>query len=254
MRKRGRFISIAIFASLATIVGATLSWACTPATFGTPATPAAPPAPASPDSSAAPSASTGAPPAPPVAVGVNNLPSPALSNGTSGSGSTSGAQGRARTPSPAAAPRANGVAPQGAVAPSRVQGTTGAVANKNFAQRASGGTVGTTSRGGQPVFARSAASAKKKGKASGDARTAPSARSAAGDLWSGFKSGQRSSVFAAQSAAGQDGGVNGTVVAALALLGIGLTGIAGAAGFLALRGRRAKSRPTAGGNRTTTKM
>ena len=241
MRNRGRFISIAVFASLATIVGATLSWACTPATFGTPATPAAPPAPANTESVPTPSA-----PAAITAPAASN-PAPA-STGTSGSGSTSGAPARVRTP--VAAPRSNAVAPR-VVAPSTQQQRTGVVANRTFAQRASGGTVGTTtSRAGQPVFARSAAPAKKAAKAAGEARTAPSTRSAAGDLWSGFEPAERSSVLQA-SAAGQDEGVNGTAAAALAFLGIGLTGIAGAAAFLALRGRRAKSRSAVSSNGTT---
>ena len=142
-----------------------------------------------------------------------------------------------------------------AFVPSRTQQRSGAGAGvnsgtaANFAQRAEGGTVGTTSRGGQAVFA---SSAKKKAKAKGEARTSPSSRSAAGDLWSGFEPGQRASVFSAQaSAAGQDGGLSGTATAALALLGLGLTGAAGATGFLVLRGRRAKSRASADGSGTT---
>lgn len=253
MRNRRRYISVAIFASLATVVGATLSWACTPATFGTPATPAAPPTPAPPQA-ASPGAGgvTGnaTPPPAPVAVGVNSAEAPALS--TSGAGSASGAERGLKN---TATPRTNAPAPQGGFVPRRFAQRTGAVSNPgtataNFAQRAQGGTVGTTSRGGQAVFASSGA--KKKAAGSKDARTAPSSRSAAGDLWSGFKPGQRSSVFSAEaSAAGQDGGLSGTATAALAMLGLGLTGMAGAAGFLVVRGRRAKAQSTAGGSGTT---
>ena len=254
MRNRRRYISVAIFASLATVVGATLSWACTPSTFGTPATPAAPPTPSPPQATPGPGIGGGvggsATPAPaPVAVGVNTLESPALS--TSGAGSTSGAQGGTRN---TAAPRTNAPTAQQGFAPRRSAQRTGATANSgtataNFAQRAEGGTVGTTSRGGQAVFARSAP--KKKAKGSSESR-AVSSRSAAGDLWSGFKPGERSSVFSAQaSAAGQDGGLSGTATAALAMLGLGLAGAAGTTGFLVLRGRRSKSQAKAGGSGTT---
>jgi hypothetical protein len=149
--------------------------------------------------------------------------------------------------------RNNGAAPQrttgivGRAAPRRGTAGAGSGIDSGFAARANGDDVGTTSRGGQAVFASSAS--KKKGKAS-NARTAPSSRSAAGDLWSGFRAGERSSVFAAQASAGGQG-LSGTATAALAFLGIGLTGLAGAAGFLVLRGRRSKAQSTAGGSGST---
>jgi len=123
----------------------------------------------------------------------------------------------------------------------------------SFAQRESGATVGTTSRGGQAVFGSSAPA---KGKsaattkaASKPATSTPSTRSAGGDLWSGFKPSSRSSVFAAEASAQPSG--NGGVTAALALLGLGLAGIAGAMSFVLLRSRRAKARATAGGSGTS---
>jgi hypothetical protein len=115
---------------------------------------------------------------------------------------------------------------------------------RSFAQRESGVTVGTTSRGGQAVFSSSAPTPGKSAAkaASKPATSTPSTRSAAGDLWSGFKPSSRSSVFAAEASAQPSG--NGGVTAALALLGLGLAGIAGATSFVLLRSRRAKARAT----------
>jgi len=118
--------------------------------------------------------------------------------------------------------------------------------SSDFAQRASGATAGTTSRGGQAVFARSAPS---KGKSAAQ-NAAPSTRSAAGDLWSGFKPSARSSVFAAQASAKSEG-MSTTATAALAMLGLGIAGIGGAMAVVALRSRRTRSRSAAGGSGTT---
>jgi hypothetical protein len=90
--------------------------------------------------------------------------------------------------------------------------------------------------------------AKNKASAGSTARAAVTSRSAAGDLWSGFKPSARASVLSASSAPDR-GGLSGTAVAALAMLGLGLTGAIGAMSFVGLRSRRAKSR-SAG----TTKM
>lgn len=110
--------------------------------------------------------------------------------------------------------------------------------------------MGTTSRGGQPVFGTSSAKASKKGAGDRAAATTPSTRSAAGDLWSGFEPNSRSSVFAAEASAPRDG--VGAPVALLAALGLGLAGAAGAMSFAMLRSRRAKSK--AAGGRGTSEM
>jgi len=169
---------------------------------------------------------------------VNAAPSPAASVGTSGATATSGApigaQNRAVGRNPGTS-RTLGVTRTRAAT-----GTagTGASSASSFAARAGGATVGTASRGGQQVFGSSRA----KSKASGTHRaTAPaSSRSATGDLWSGFKPSARSSVLAAQ-ASPEKGGLGGTAIAALAMLGLGLTGFVAATSFVAVRSRRAKA-------------
>jgi hypothetical protein len=65
---------------------------------------------------------------------------------------------------------------------------------------------------------------------------APS-RSATGDLWSGVRSAATSPIAAAEaSAGGQTGGLSTSVVAGMAILGLGLAGLTGA--FLVTAGRR----------------
>lgn len=101
-----------------------------------------------------------------------------------------------------------------------------------------------TRSGGQAVFASPAAKAKKaKASRAASKAHAPSARSATGDLWTGFKPRARSSVFAAEAAAGQSGG-GGPLTAALVVLGLGLVGLVGSASVLGLRRRRAEANAT----------
>jgi hypothetical protein len=171
----------------------------------------------------------------PVAVGVNAVPSPAASVGTSGATATSGApigaQNRAVGRNPGTS-RSLGVTRSN-------RASTGASSASSFTARASGATVGTASRGGQHVFGSSRA----KGKASGGTQRAiapATSRSATGDLWSGFKPGARSSVLAAQASPDKSG-LGGTAIAALAMLGLGLAGFVAATSFVALRSRRAKA-------------
>jgi hypothetical protein len=245
VRRNTRFISVAIFAGLATVVGASLTWACTPATFGTPATPAAPPTPAAvvpgPPVATPPVAPT---PSPATGVSVNAIPTPSASIGTSGAAATTGAPATGRNP---IGSRARGNS--GATSRSFGAGNSGGTNNQSrqagtsFNQRANGDTVGTSGSNGRPVFGTSRA----KAKAGAKGASAASPRSAAGDLWSGFRPAARSSVLAAQ-ASPQKNGLGGTAIAALAMLGLGLAGTAGAMSFLALRSRRAKARPSAGGD------
>jgi hypothetical protein len=112
------------------------------------------------------------------------------------------------------------------------------VANSQFSDRANGGTAGVTARGGQTVFASPAAKAR--ARATSKART-PSARSASGDLWQGFKPEARSSVFAAEASAAKTGG-GAPLTAALVVLGLGALGLAGSASVLGVRRRRAAAK------------
>lgn len=254
MEKRARVISLAAFSALTTIVvGVSLSWACTPETFGTPVTPAAPPPP--PPTATAP-ATPGPPvagsPAQPGAGGASAAPAPSATRGPGGSTVTSGATAPSRSPVGSrdeSRARAKGVAE-----PIRSGGIVGSSnssdrsASSDLARRASGATAGVIERGGgQPVFASSVAP---KGKSSRASDAAASARSASGDLWSGFKPAARPSVFSAEAAAGQGGGSGAPVIAAIAL-GIGLTGLLGTLSLVALRRRRAAATPTRAGSGTT---
>lgn len=243
MERRARVISAALFSGLLTIVvGAGLTWACTGPTFGTPATPGNPPAPAPDAGTPGPGAGT--------AGGVSNaapLSTAAPATGTSGSGVTSGARSAPRTGA-----GGNAGAPARGVNQAPVQGVVrrgaatqapapSGVAGSQFADRARGATAGVARSDGRPVFASPAAKAAGKPRGERNARSAPSARSASGDLWNGFKPQSRSSVFAAEaSAAQQGGGAAGT--AALVILGLGLVGLIGSVSVLGLRRRKAEAR------------
>lgn len=252
MRIRGRFLPVAIFAGLVTVIGASLSWACTPATFGTPATPAAPPPPAA---TGAPSTAPSAPA--PAPAPAQSAPTPTPSAGGSGSGATSGATTRGETRNIAGS-RGQQQSParsQGGVTRPFARTGSGTTANSQFAQRSSGSTAGVSARGGQPVFSSSAPS-KAEGKKASDSTqpraSGPSTRSATGDLWNGFEPAARSSVFAAEASAGQNGGSGASLAAGLAL-GFGLTGIVAASLLFGLRRRRAQaSSATTPGSRSTT--
>ena len=243
MRRNTRFISVAIFAGLVTVVGASLTWACTPSTFGTPATPAAPPTPTAPTTTppvAVPIPGSGVAGAPAVTVDTNRLQGPAASTGTSGAGSTSGAPIRTTGGGreTLAGRRTESAVRNRAGDPSAALNGAGPQSNLSFSQRADGATAGTVASGGQQVFA-------KAGEKRGKKAAAPSTRSAAGDLWSGFRPGERSSVLAAEASAQPDG-LGGTAIAALAVLGLGLAGFAGTAAVVGLRSRRARSRAGSG--------
>lgn len=236
VERRARVISAAIFAGLLTIVvGAGLTWACTGPSFGTPATPGNPPAPS-------PDAGVGTPtaPAPQPAAPAAPTATPAPTTGTSGATVTSGARSAPRTTSGA---RGN----TGATVRRGVATVPNTVARTQFTQRESGATAGVTRSDGRAVFANPAAKAKAGG-ADRAARSVPSARSASGDLWNGFKPESRSSVFAAEASAPQGGGSPVTV--ALLALGLGVTGLAGSAMVLGLRRRKAHSRAAGSSSKT----
>jgi hypothetical protein len=121
--------------------------------------------------------------------------------------------------------------------------TTG-VAGSQFAERANGATAGVSRSGGKEVFASPAAKPKASDNKSSDAaRPTPSARSASGDLWNGFKPAARSSVFEAEASAAQQGS-GAPMTAALVALGLGLAGLVGSASVLGLRRRRAEAKAT----------
>jgi len=254
VERRARVISIAVFSGLATIVaGASLTWACTGPTFGTPSAPSNPPT-STPDVS-----SPGSAAGPTTQVPATSSPGPVAANpspstGSSGAGSTSGARGPLKATG--RAPATNGAPAQGFVrrgttaAPSSgVANSQSGLARSQFAQRADGATAGVTASGGQRVFASPAAKARAR-VASKAARTTPSARSASGDLWNGFKPKTRASVFAAE-AAGASQGSGGPMTAALVVLGLGLVGLVGSASVLGLRRRRAASATGSSSSGTT---
>ena len=252
-------MSVALFAGLAAVVvGASITWACTPPTFGTPASPSSPPAatPDPPSSGVAPAPTTQAPGRAPSSSPVTVNVSP--STGSSGAGSTSGARGpikaTGRAPANSGAPVRGFVRRGVATAPSGIANRQTAVANSQFAQRANGGTTGVAARGGRAVFGSPAAKATAtRSRAASKARTAPSARSASGDLWNGFKPQARASVFAAE-AAGAKQGSGAPMTAALVVLGLGLVGLMGSASVLGLRRRRATANATGRSSSGTTEM
>lgn len=285
-RARGLWVAALVVAATA-LGGVSIAWACTAPDFGTPQTPAAPPPSTPPPSpsgggggggpSPAPAAgagagapSSGAPAAAAPATAPNHASAGHAGAGSSASGSTSGAGssrasgttsgGQRRVAAPrsrAAAPHSRAAAPHssgagssgsGSSAPSGAGsasggGTSSASGGRAFgspalAARAKGATAGVSHRAGHRVFASSV-----------PPRTAaaPSARSATGDLWSGFGAPARSPVSAAQaSSSGQGGGVGAQVLAGVVILGLGLVGLFG--GVLVTLARR--RRATAGSSGT----
>jgi hypothetical protein len=212
------------------VVIASVAWACGPSGYGVPETPAAPPAstgapiaPATTSSPAAPT-SSGQPPA--VQVQSGSLSTNGAS-GTSGQGSPPSGQGN--PPSPGGS---SGGGDPTSAPPVRAQ----------FNARVLGATAGVTNQGGQRVFASSTAPGKAsstgRGKATGKAKSsarsaarsvapAVSQRTATGDLWSGVTSRANPSLASAAAGAKEGGGLSSGVVAAMALLGLGLAGIVG---------------------------
>jgi len=252
VKRRARLISAAALGGLATIVvGVGLTWACTPPTFGTPAAPnSAPPPDETSSGPAGPTAQGGPSPAGPGAVSPTT--------GSSGEGSTSGARAPSRStgqaPDTSGAPARGVVRRSAPVAPATgVANSQSGVADSQFAQRANGATAGVTARGGRTVFASPAAKGTGSGRESKASDATPSARSASGDLWSGFKPQARSSVFAAE-AAGANQGSGAPMTAALVVLGLGLVGLVGSASVLGLRRRRAEANATARSSSGSTEM
>jgi hypothetical protein len=100
-----------------------------------------------------------------------------------------------------------------------------------FAARIHGKTGGFSRHGKQLIFSSSAPS------------RSPSAASASGDLWSGFRAGASPSIVSAPAAAGGQGaGLSSSVLAGLVIFGLGLIGLAGGGAYLVVTSRRAAAR------------
>lgn len=241
MKSGGRIIFTAVFAAFLTVVvGAGLSWACTGPTFGTPATPGTPPAP-SPEGNA---------PVPTTPASAQGVAAPVAEPSPTGATQTSGARAKttsgARGDSGSRAPRNTGSGRR----TTTVSPVANRVAATQFTQRARGETAGITRSGGRAVFGAPAAKVSKSREADKPERAAPSARSASGDLWKGFKPQTRSSVFAAEASGGTQAG-GAPLSAALLVLGLGLAGALASASVLGLRRRKAKA--TAGSANSSTR-
>lgn len=224
------------------VVVAGVAWACGPSGFGVPETPAVPPpstaAPVAPNAVKAPPANPN-PPDSPVTLEIQG-----------GSADARSVVREPSSPSPRT-PSQQGAGQQGAVG-GNTQGAAGGntapspAAQADINARVAGSTAGVVSQRGQSVFASSAAPratqksrGKSKARASATSTTpAVSERAATGDLWGAVTSTGANPSLA--SAAGPDsGGLSGGVVAAIAMLGLGLAGIAG--GALATAGRRRRA-------------
>lgn len=200
---------VALAAASVLVIGVSVAWACTGPSFGVPANPVAPtndpPVPTEPESGIQPTA-----PAPSPQTG-----SEVTSPGTVDSRSTSGAVGTS--------PGTRQPVDSGSAAPA---------AAEQFEVRESGGTAGVVEQGSQPVFSSSTASKGKKADSQGAG--SPSERSAAGDAWSGFASAASPAGSGAATSLGEDS--SGLTTLGLAILGLGLAGVAGT--LLVLAGPR----------------
>jgi hypothetical protein len=116
--------------------------------------------------------------------------------------------------------------------------TAGTYGSGALNTRLAGGTAGVSSQGGQSVFTSSVAPSPGRvtHRAHAHSRsapvhaTAPSPRTATGDVWSGFAAGAKSPVAAAASYPGaQGGGLSSQVLAGILVLGLGVTGLCGGA-------------------------
>lgn len=241
MARRTRTGVLALLGTASLLVGAaSLSWACGPSGYGVPETPAAPPAsaqPVAPPVSATPPAARNVPqsPAVRVEVGSGSVRSVATDPGSQPPSTDTRASDPPRTP-------------PGRVGP--VSGNTGPATQGDIAARVAGQTAGVVEQGGQKVFASSAApgSAKAKGKKAAAARKkaakdtqAPSQRTAVADLWTGVSGS--ANLASAASAGATDSGPHGGVIAAVAMLGLGLVGLTGA---VLVAGRRRRAGAAAG--------
>ena len=240
MFRRTRVGVLAVIGVLsAPVVVAGMAWACGPSGYGTPEAPPAPPLssgqPTAPSTApAAVPAPSAAPQASAPAAGVNQ--GSATTRGIRSSGSQS-----PRTPA-RQAPTVGNTAPSS-------PGQAGSPGQADINARVNGATAGVTSQRGQRVFTSSTAPrasqpSRAKSKADSPAKakstTAPavSQRSATGDLW-GAVSGSGANPSLASAAGGNDGGLSGGLVAAIAILGLALTGIVG--GALATAGQRRRA-------------
>ncbi len=250
MLRQGRSLYVVALVSLATaVVGASVAWACTGPGFGTPSAPAAPPSDPPPPSPTqqppqgsaplpAPSApseapATEAPPASPSPDAQGTAPArTGDSNSTSGAVGGSPAPNRGSVTQPTPQP-----APVSPVSP-----------GEQFAAREDGFTAGVVTEGGQAVFADPAAGKKQQAGAPQPAAGSPSERTATGDAWSGFSSGNSTGGSAAPVASlGADGSSSSTL--GIAILGLGLAGTFGTFLVLAASRRRRASVDPSGSDR-----
>ena len=251
MGGRSRILLIGTLSVLSTVLaGVSIAWACTNGAFGTPATPpaagptqtpiggtVAPTVPAPPPSPSAAAAGSSAAAAAPA-------PAPVVS-------STSGAVHSNASATAPASRRTATSSPTRAATP-----TTG---QSQLVAREHGLTAGVTRQGSQTVFTSSTAAgvqtavtARPRARATARAHApvthakAPSPASAVGDLESGFANSSTATSLASASAAGSGSGsgLSSSVIAGLAILGLGLVALTGGA-VVATRPRRARS-----GNRT----
>lgn len=211
------------------VVIAGMAWACGPSGYGTPEAPPQPGAvvaPVTPPASNAPLPSGPGPTQPP----------PTQITVESGSATTVG--GRSQS-SPSA--------PVEVRTPALSQGRSALppAARSDLSARVNGATAGVVESRGQTVFRSSTApkaKAAKRDKAGArpPAKSAPavSERAATGDLWGGLATADAN--LASAAALGKDGGgMSGGLIAALAILGLGLAGLTG--GALATAGRRRRA-------------
>ena len=204
-----------------------MAWACGPSGYGTPESPAVP------------NTNTAPPPTAPAQQPTVTLPNsegtPAVSvqvqrtTATTKSVDSRGPSGTVTRPNNTASPRPTVLTPS---------------ARADLNARLRGGTAGLAQERGQAVFrsstapkAAAPARAKSKGKARPAAKSTPtvSERAATGDLWGGLASAD-ANLASAAALGNDDGGLSGGMIAALAVLGLGLAGLTG--GALATAGRR----------------
>ena len=242
MARRTRAGVLALLGTVSVSVGvASLAWACGPSGYGVPDAPPAPPS--STAQPVAPPATADAPPA----ASAPQAPAASVESGSGTARSVAPQRNRSQAAPPAPTQR-------GAVGGGRTTAPSPAT-RADINARIGGSTAGVIQQRGQSVFASSAAprsaTKAKAGKAAArkaaTKSTAPavSQRSATGDLWSGLSS-QGASLASAASAGDQSDGLSGGLVAAIALLGLGLAGIAGAALVI---GRRRRSGAVAGASK-----
>lgn len=221
-----------------------MAWACGPSGYGVPETPAAPPASTAqptpqqnPVRTPAPSETSGTVRAPAAPSPVETGSATARSVRETAAVGGGGAGGGARSVLPPATNR-DGNFRGGTSTPS------GSSGQSDINARVQGATAGVVRSGDQSVFASSTAprSAKaKSGKAAkrdSDARASES--TAASEGWSGVTSTAKPSLSSAAAMGEESGdGLDGGLIAGIAILALGLVGITGGAVVAAARRRRA---------------